>query len=368
MKKLWPALICLSACALSSCFGGGEAPDDGYVFYQSGMRFTSKGEALGYVVPEIDIDGETSRVKSVHSIDYCAEGDIYFCCEVWGKDDRYLCFCRAGDAVGKTLYRGDKYLYVSHSRNPYTKICRFSIGDGYPHFARDGEIVEIDDGELVCPEGDGRIIHSADARYYFYVEGDQRWELPRFWGPNIALNGWMVYCETTRGYISFDMRSKELVEVKGEYRWVMDRPFFVKKTEEEDVFCYLDDKGQVEERPLGVLLRRDPYRAGGDSIFRFGPTSASEYVYDYAFDKLTHCVEGKPSVYEGDFSYYEDDNYRFHVKMTYEPDGYTGPNYYRLNKKTGKDEFLYRRKSYNPTVRGDTTVFPEVGWVLAPTN
>ncbi len=367
MKKLWPTLICLSACALFSCFGkvNDQARDDGYVFYRDGMRFTSKGKQLGYLFPRINVDGEIKKVKYVPYVACRSMGTFYFVCETEGDDNHYLCCANAGDDIGVALARGESYtIDLISGRNLHTKIARVFMGNGKQYFLRDGEIIELESGTLVCPEGDGRVVEEAGGA--FYAEGEQRWALPGF-SKIAALNGWMLYYQTTGGYASFDMRSKQVVEIEGRHHFARGRPFSVKEVEGKTAFCYWDEEGRAEERLLDIDCPYDFYLLGGDGIFCFGSTIETKYVYDYAFDRLTRCVEGKPSVYVGDFSYYEDDDYRFYVKNAYEPGHVYLPSYCRLNKKTGEDEFLYRPMETIASATSET-LFPSVDWVLPPAN
>ncbi len=370
MKKLWPALICLSDCVLSSCFGkvNDQARDDGYVFYRGGWRYDSKGKQLGRLVNEIDVNGVTKRITDVSGFysAYCEGGSIYFFCQAEGDDGRYLCFCQAGDAIGKTLFRSEhgKHVSLGGGKNPYSRITWLSLDDGVMRFLRDGEIIELESGTLVCPEGDGRVVEEAGGA--FYAEDEQRWALPGF-SKIAALNGWMLYYQTTSGYASFDMQSKEITEIEGNHRFVSGTPFSIREAEGKTGFCYWDEEGRAEERLLDIDYHYDAYLLGGDGIFCFGSTIETKYVYDYAFDRLTRCVEGKPSIYVGDFSYYEDDDYRFYVKNTYEPGHVCPPSYCRLNKKTGEDEFLYRPMETIASATSET-LFPSVDWALPPAN
>ena len=377
MKKLWPALICLSACALSSCVPGkvnNYARDDGYVFYIGSWRYTSKGKQLGCAIPEIELNGERVKIVRAPYAVYCADGAIYAVCETKVEGVHFLCYCRAGETVGIVLAQAPSYsISLPTGRNIYTKNVQVEFGDGKRRFLRDGAIVEINEGTLVCPEGDGRVVEKDGAA--FYAEGDQRWELPGF-AQITFLYGWTL-CYRTHGncYVTFDMKRKTATEIEGHHLFALDhsyfswgQPFSIKEFNGKTVFCRWDGEGHAEERFAEIDFPWGFEYAGGDGVFRLSGThqpNLDEWAYDYAFGRLTHCVEGKPSIYDGDFSYYEDESYRFYVKNTYESGRIYPPSYYRLNKKTGEDEFLYR--PMETMVSGSShTLFPNVDWVIAP--
>ena len=159
MKKLWLAMLCLSACVLSSCFGkvNDQARDDGYVFYRDGMRFTSKGKQLGCLFPQINVDGEIKKVKYVPYVACRSVGTFYFVCETEGDENHYLCYANAGDDVGVVLARGKSYtIDLISGRNLHTKIAQVFMGNGKQYFLRDGEIIELDGGTLKATGGSSR--------------------------------------------------------------------------------------------------------------------------------------------------------------------------------------------------------------------
>ncbi len=368
MRRAWFALICLFACSLSACFGqiNYSAKEDDYVFCRGAWKYTSKGKQLGRTASEVEVDGQLKPVTLEGKAAYRKGGAIYFSTNVEGESGRFLCYSRAGDASWKILARDNASPYgLSGGGNPYTKIAWFEGEDGKRRFLRDGEIVDVDEGTLVCPEGDGRVVEKDGNA--FYVEGERQWELPGFVAI-VTLHGWTLYYGTSDGnHAFFDMRSKTSASIEGKHHFAQGHPFSVKKTEGGTLFCRWDGEGRAEERFLEVDFPAKIEYAGGDGVFRLSASIGAyrdEWVYDYAFDKLTHCEEGRPSVYRGDFSYYEDEEYRFYVRITAEQ---VNPDYRRLNKKTGEDEFLYRPMATLAS-GGTYTGFPRVDWVIAPTK
>ena len=344
-----------------------KAEADGYVFYDASIRHDSKGVRIGYIADTVEIDGVERKFTIVTSGAYRAGGDIYFAGAIEGYDPRYLCYCKAGESKCRLLMESERFSFsFSYGRNPYSSVFRFSSpGTGF-HYVRGGEFVDVDEGDLISPEGDGRLVEGEQG--WRYVEGDESWELPGF-AKRGPVNGWMLYYLTSEGdCVAFDMRSKALTELEGEFPLLGTWPFTIRQGGNGLVCCYLGEDGRVEERDVGIDLPLNSVSIDTDGhYFRISASRGREWIYDYAFDRLTPATPGvKSGVFEGDFSYYEDEDYRFYMKCVYDEDrSCSSESYHRLDKRTGKDEFLYRPGT--PVVgRYASTVFPNLMWVVPP--
>ena len=322
---------------------GKEWPeDDGYVFYKADGRHKSTGEWLGPIVKTV-MDGDTElTVSSLPSANYRADGHIYFNCSVKETDEQYLCFCYVGDEKAKVLYKtkSEKGISLYPSWNPYTKIAYFSV-PGADYYLRDGQVIDCAGGRLVSPEGDGKLVRNED-NGFDYVESGNRYELLDYYSVS-AINGWMLYYYARSGkHFVFNMKDKTTTELPAKQSFCMEGyPFsFGAADGDYSVVRYWDEKGNAVERPIPISGLGNFRYGGGDRVFVIGD---GQWAYDYAYDRLTPCEEGSRGYFLGDFSLYEDDDYRFYTRHDKDHWVFASDlSYRRVDKRTGKDEHMGR--------------------------